>query len=217
MNRARELLIKNNKQEEAILSENAQIYTNMVVYLRGSDLSDYNQEIIRKDIIEMILDGQERGDSIEKVMGNNYKQICDEIIAVMPKITGTVKMLKFCEIALSSLAVLGLIRLGEIFLDATTGNNSGFMFTLTVGNLLQAILIIGVAYLIVNDITKNSFGSKNNKRYAVKITFFFALILLVRIYFKVVVLKIAFWLALLSVFCLMLIAKLINHKLSSVN
>ena len=82
---AKELLRKNNTREKEIVDENEEIYTNMIVYLRSSDLTDYNQEVVRGDIIELILDAQQRGDNIQKVMGNSYKEICDEIIEVMPK------------------------------------------------------------------------------------------------------------------------------------
>lgn len=87
MNRVKELIKKNNEREKVMLNENVQIYTNMIVYLRGSELSDYNQEVVREDIIALILEGQDRGDSIQKVMGENYKEICDEIIDAMPKKT----------------------------------------------------------------------------------------------------------------------------------
>lgn len=63
---AKELLKKNNNREKAIFDENKEIYTNMIVYLRGSDLSEYNQEVVRGDIIELIIDGQQRGDNIKK-------------------------------------------------------------------------------------------------------------------------------------------------------
>ena len=83
----KELLKKNNENEKNILEENDEIYTNMVVYLRGANISEYNQEKVREDLIAMIVDGQERGDDIQKVIGENYKEICDEIIAEIPKKT----------------------------------------------------------------------------------------------------------------------------------
>ena len=40
----KELLKKNNENEKNILEENDEIYTNMIVYLRGANISEYNQE-----------------------------------------------------------------------------------------------------------------------------------------------------------------------------
>lgn len=199
------------------MDENAQIYTNMIVYLRGSELSNYNQEVVREDIIDMILDGQDRGDSIQKVMGDNYKEICNEIIDVMPKKTKKDKILEFCEIAFNALAVLGLIRLGAVLLDFIFGNNNRLIFTLTVGQVMQAVLIICTANIITNFITKNSFDQKDNKRHIIVLAAFFALILLIGYYFKMVVVSLTFWIAGLLIFCLLLLAKLFNQKLSNVN
>ena len=51
----------------------------MICYLGVSGISKYNQELVRADLIEMILDAQDRGENIQQVMGKNYKQICDDI------------------------------------------------------------------------------------------------------------------------------------------
>ena len=76
MNReAKKLLKKNNESEKKILKENDGVYTDMIVYLRGADITEYHQEKVREDLIEMIVSGQERGDDIQKVMGENYKEI----------------------------------------------------------------------------------------------------------------------------------------------
>ena len=91
---AKKLLKKNNQSEKQIFKENDEIYTNMIVYLRGADISEYHQEKVREDLIEMIVSGQERGDDIQTVMGENYKEICDEIIAEMPKKTKKEKVME---------------------------------------------------------------------------------------------------------------------------
>ena len=54
--KSRALLKQNNQREKELTKENNQVLTDMVVYLRGSDLSDYNQELVREDLIEMVLD-----------------------------------------------------------------------------------------------------------------------------------------------------------------
>ena len=54
--KSKALLKQNNQREKELTKENNQVLTDMVVYLRGSDLSDYNQELVREDLIEMVLD-----------------------------------------------------------------------------------------------------------------------------------------------------------------
>lgn len=45
----RELLKENNKKEKMINESNANIYTEMIIYMRGSDIDKYNQELVRAD------------------------------------------------------------------------------------------------------------------------------------------------------------------------
>ena len=54
--KSKALLKQNNQREKELTKENNQVLTDMVVYLRESDLSDYNQELVRADLIEMVLD-----------------------------------------------------------------------------------------------------------------------------------------------------------------
>ena len=119
----KELMKKNNEREKEILECNDEIYTNMIVYLRCSDITEYNQELVREDLINMIIDGQNRGDDIKKVMGGNYKDICDEIIESMPKTTKLEKFLSALQIGLSSVWILGLIAvIKELLFNIIMGN-----------------------------------------------------------------------------------------------
>jgi hypothetical protein len=49
-------------------------------------------KVVREDIIELIIDGRQRGDNIKKVKGGRYKEIRDEIVEAMPKKTIKDKM-----------------------------------------------------------------------------------------------------------------------------
>ena len=82
--KARKLNKENNRLDELIKEENQEIFTNMICYLRGSDLSDYNIEVVRNDLTEMVLSAQERGEGINQVVGNDYKEFCDSIIETFP-------------------------------------------------------------------------------------------------------------------------------------
>ena len=64
--KCRELLKENNKKEKMINESNISRYTEMIIYLRGSDIDKYNQELVRADLIEMIIDGQERNNDIKR-------------------------------------------------------------------------------------------------------------------------------------------------------
>lgn len=160
----KELLKYNNKREKEINKINERIYTDMIVYLRGSDMTEYNQELIREDLITMILEGQERGDDIEKVIGNNYKDICDEIIETMPKKTKLQKLGSVIETTLASIWILGAISIIKTLIGNLFNHEESWNFILSIGDLINMLIIILLANFIVNYVCKTAFQySDKNK------------------------------------------------------
>lgn len=70
---------------------------------------------------------------------------------------------------------------------------------------------------MVNHITKNSFDLKGSRLYILVVAIFFTLILLMGYYLKMVVIRLAIWIAVILIFSLFIIAKLIDQKLSNAN
>ena len=85
--RAKQLLRENNELEEQIRDEAARAaLTDMIVYIRSANISAYNQELVRRDIWQMIADGERRGESVEEIIGGDYKAFCDSVIAELPQL-----------------------------------------------------------------------------------------------------------------------------------
>ena len=55
----KELRRENNLLEKQLSKENQAILTDIVVYLKSFDISEYRVEIVRQDITNMILEGEE--------------------------------------------------------------------------------------------------------------------------------------------------------------
>jgi len=188
----------------------------MVVYLRGSDLKDYHQEIIREDVIELILDGQERGDDIQKVMGSRYKEICDEIIEVMPKKTKKDKIIEFAGTALDGLSILGLIALIKSLIESLISKSAEFNFVLTVGNLISWLAIILIANAIIWFITKTAFDTKNDNKIVsfIRIWIIAAglsiVVIAPNIFIKIVALSVPLWLAAIFVLFIFVFGKIVD-------
>lgn len=87
MTRTKQLMRENNAFERALSPEFNQVLTDMVVYLRSAPVSEYNQELVRRDIGRMFLDAQRRGDSPADVIGEDYRQFCDQVLAEVPRLT----------------------------------------------------------------------------------------------------------------------------------
>jgi len=160
----------NNELDEQIAPENREAYTDMICYLRGAKLSEYNQETVRQDLLEMILSAQERGQGLQVVIGEDYQAFCDNIITSLPPQSRKEKMLEFLDIICWCLSILGVITI--VFTDETfalfrnlaTGKPLNFEISVTLGSVLSTGIIIAAAYIIVEFLLKNSFkiGKKGN-------------------------------------------------------
>ena len=82
MTRTKRLLRENNAFEKQLNPEFNAVLTDMVVYLRSAPVSEYNQELVRRDLGQMFLDAQRRGDSPADVIGEDYRQFCDQVLGV---------------------------------------------------------------------------------------------------------------------------------------
>lgn len=159
----KELLKKNNENEKNILEENDEIYTNMIVYLRGANISEYNQEKVREDLIAMILDGQERGDDIQKVIGENYKEICDEIIAEIPKKTVKENVMYALMLTLDIVWIVGVISVIKTLIIMLAKNSKDMTFVFSLGDLISWGMIVFVEYLVVYYICSTTFREKERE------------------------------------------------------
>lgn len=159
-----ELKKKNNEREELILEENDEMYTDMIVYLRYADISEYNQELVRADLIELILDGQERGDNIAEVMGSRYKEICDEIIETMPKRTVKEKMVKVVDECLSGVCAFWMVTVITQFITGFASDETKYKYTMTWGSFVSMMLILIVTGMVITFLKKSLFSSESEKK-----------------------------------------------------
>lgn len=160
----KELLRQNNKKEKMINKLNVEIYTEMIIYLRGSDIDKYNQELVRADLIEMIIDGQERNYDIKKVMGGNYKEICDEIINAFPKKTKKQKLIDILNVSLSLIWILVGISVIQTIIVSFAQGNKMYSYELSVGNLLNMIIVAIIVNISINYLCKNTFVNLNKNK-----------------------------------------------------
>lgn len=83
--RTKELLRENNAWEkEKSFSGESALMTNIVVYIRSANLSEYEQELVRRDVMAMLAAGEREGRSAENVLGDDAQTFCDEVIAALP-------------------------------------------------------------------------------------------------------------------------------------
>lgn len=157
------LMEENNRLEKDLSQESVTLLTDMVVYLRGSRISIWEQEQVRRDITQMLLDAEARGDKPEAVIGSDPKSLCDSIIEALPPTSRWESFLSVLRDGLLSVTVLAAIWLGFGILEGLLGVGSWPYLTLTLGQLLAGIGFILIACGIVYWICRSSFSVNQKK------------------------------------------------------
>ena len=168
----KQLLEENNQREKELSPDNQKVLTDIVAYLRGSSTPILQQEQVRRDITEMLLEGEVRGQSAQTIIGTNYQAFCDEILAELPK--RSMKQHIVYALSTVSLSAAGLLSIWLVFrLFEAPFQNRPFTpwLPMTLGQLLGGIMLIAYSYGLVEHICRNSFEDRDPSRLQV-ISFF---------------------------------------------
>ncbi|MBQ9853088.1 MAG: DUF1048 domain-containing protein [Ruminiclostridium sp.] len=151
------LLKENNEREKLLSKESQKAMTDIVVYLRGCDLSQYHQEEVRRDIQEMVLEAEGRGEDMMTVIGEDYKTFCDEIVSAFPPRSKKEKFLEQLDILLSALGILLVIWLAKSLVIGLSAGEKVWYLSLTAGSLISWAVILVVAEALVWWVTRTAF------------------------------------------------------------
>ncbi len=168
----KQLLEENNRRGEQLTPENQKILVDIVAYLRGSSASTYQQELVHRDILDMLQEGEARGQTAPQVIGEDYQTFCDEILAELPK--RSMKQHIVYALSTVSLSAAGLLSIWLVFrLFEAPFQNRPFTpwLPMTLGQLLGGIMLIAYSYGLVEHICRNSFEDRDPSRLQV-ISFF---------------------------------------------
>ena len=158
------LLENNNCREKALSQESQAVMTDLVVYLRGQNISMYHQEEVRGDIQEMVLEAENRGETIAQVIGEDYQTFCDEIVAALPPRTWKERVLDALETLLPAVAILAALWVGFSLLTATIQGASLLRLSLSLGQGLMYAVILFAAWALVTYVCRTSFRRGNETR-----------------------------------------------------
>lgn len=157
------LLEENNRAETALSPAGQALLTDIVVYLRGSRISTWEQEQVRRDITQMLLDAEARGEQAEAVLGPDPKEFCDNILAELPPMPRWESLLCTLRDGLLAAAILMAIWFGFGILAGLLGAGSWPKLTLTMGQLLSGAGILLTACSVVYWICRHSFSPEQKK------------------------------------------------------
>ena len=214
---SKKLMEQNIHREKGLNKENVEDYTNMIAYIRSGHLTEYDIELVRSDLIEMVLDAQSRGDSLDKVFGNNYKEICDDIIAALTEKTLKERVFFNLNILLTCTFVLGIIQLLVNITRDIISRNGFNTFSLTNGEILSMVLIFLLAYGFVNYVAKTALNKDEDasKKQTIKelgiIFLLFILIILPSVFLNKIVIETSYWVALSLLLIIFVLNKIVEN------
>ena len=155
----RQLLAENNAFEKTLRPENAAVLTDIVVYLRSSPLTESQQEILRRDIAQMIADGEARGEDAQAVLGSDYRAFCDAIVQEVPPLSWRARLFSLLSQAFLYTAVLAGLWLAGGLVQAALEHRLTQPLPLTLGSVLSGLLVIIIASALVHYICRHAFDT----------------------------------------------------------
>lgn len=135
----KKLIEENDTLCEKLSREANDVLRNMTGYIQRFGISRYEQERVRQDIAEMILEGEKRGISVRDTIGEDYKAFCDSVLAEMTKMSSGEKRLKIIRDICIFLAVWIPLWGGEYY-------GAGGMIRVTAGGAVWALLVFITGY-----------------------------------------------------------------------
>lgn len=160
--RTKELLRANNALDAQLNKDNQQMMTNIVVYIRSANISEYEQELVRRDVMAMLAAGEREGRSAEEVIGDDAQAFCDEVIAALPPRPAGERALDALRTGLLAFVVLAVCWLVFSAVDAIAEQHWPY-FPLTVGDVISQALIFVTAFIIFRGISHYTFDDKLGK------------------------------------------------------
>ena len=157
----KQLLEENNQREKELSPDNQKVLTDIVAYLRGSSTPILQQEQVRRDITEMLLEGEARGQSAQTIIGTNYQAFCDEILAELPQRSARERTIYGLSVVSLSAAVLVVIWLGFSLFTAVIQGPFTLWLPVKLGQLLGGTLIIAFSYGLVEYVCRTSFEDRS--------------------------------------------------------
>ena len=152
MDKLKKLQKENTLLEGRIDNSNNQTYTDMIVYLRGASISPYHQELIRNDIVNMLLEAQERQASLVSVFGEDRHDFINQVIKSTPKISKKEETLQRWDLAILLLTIQMIIFLADTIIYATYNFDKSkekkyfFRYIFLILSLIIAYILIGKYY-----------------------------------------------------------------------
>lgn len=193
--------------------ENQGIYMDMIHYIRGRGVFGYNLELAKRDLMEVVLSAEERGEKTNNVVGEDFKDFCDNLIANLPPNTVKEKILIYLNVFCIGLSIFGMLGIVvskntySLFQGLLAQETVNYNMPITLGMLMTAIIMLIFAVIIVEAMITNQL--KNEKNFMVIVIIISTFVLTAK-FGKTVIFTVNIFVAIGVVVGLFIIHKLLN-------
>lgn len=164
--------IKNTNTYKEKLSEDYRaIFDEVMVYFRTSALPDKDIEMALQDILSSFLEAQALGKTINEVIGDNYKEFCENIIVELKASPKSKK-----RILLNNISTVFLISVIIVIIDYITDFVGSFIkyktilinYSVNLDAILQIIMAIILVYIVFKFVRSSDALAPSNKKSKLK-------------------------------------------------
>lgn len=164
MSRASRRLRKiNNKMEYRIDPVDFDTMTDIECYLESTSLTDMQRQEVRRDIIDMLIDGRRRGRTAKDIIGRDYRAFCDDIVSAIAPASFWLRTLGWMNSAFGFVSMMGWLLL---IIGVIDGWRSGMLpyVPVRVGMLIAFAIYAVAAVGLVGYISRHSFDMVKTHR-----------------------------------------------------
>lgn len=151
------LIAEHNRLCEGLVGDYEKAYTDIVVYLRTSNMVAEEVESCVGDVLDMLIEGQGKGLPVEAIVGDDVEAFCHEISAAVGKPRIKDRVVDRFRILIPSLQValffawFNNIHLKDGFVRGVT------IIKVTPAVLINIVLMVCTAFIIIHIFHRNLF------------------------------------------------------------
>ena len=155
----RQLKQKSKELHHSLSQKNDYKMTDMIMYLRGKDLSAYHIELLRYDFLEKAAAAEAAGKAIETTFGFDLREYVDQRVSELPPMTDEEEAYEFFKLwGFAAVFLIGASIAFDLLFDyiaRANGNPSAGTWSVTYTEVFMLLIIIGIAFTLGSLFTKH--------------------------------------------------------------
>ena len=160
MIKTKSLIKQLNKASENLSPENKDTFTDIVVYIRTSNIKTIDAEEFLQQILDSFLNAEQQGVSIETVLGtSDIKHYCEEIVNTYKSSYNSLsrcsEYVMYTGMLITMLSIINYTTQNLIMIKKYGAKNFTFYLNFNLGIAFQ-ILFIGIAIIAIMTYTKKN-------------------------------------------------------------